>query len=264
MERNASSFVRSRTPALRISYHCEAYSARNVLASCSKWACRELLYSCKSLDFSCSLFTRPPQSNLSLVPSASFLMVPDGSEERLLGNLYFLLYSPYHHLDPVVFQLLQLVRCHRFAVDLVESWHLLTIGAGVEYIGQSLGLQRFAVTIEDRGQFVAGIKGQRDMILDVEAGLLAHILDVVSQVTYQALFAQFWRNCCFQRNNVAALLRSYKAWTSGSNHLNLIRCEFNRLAIKRKMELASLAEELCSLLCAMRVQRFEFCQDFLD
>src|SRR5260221_8629315 len=58
MAGNASSLVRSRTPALRTSYHWEAYSARKVVASFSKWALRALSYRCKSLAFSCSLFIR--------------------------------------------------------------------------------------------------------------------------------------------------------------------------------------------------------------
>src|SRR5579863_4818657 len=65
MADNASSLVRSRTPALRTSYHSEAYSARNVLASCFKWARRALSYRCKSLVFSCSLVIRSPLRQFS-------------------------------------------------------------------------------------------------------------------------------------------------------------------------------------------------------
>src|SRR5581483_10009707 len=75
MAGNASSFVRSRTPALRTSYHWEAYSARNVPALFSRWARRELSYRDKSLAFSCSLFIyrSPPgqvsESERTLVPT---------------------------------------------------------------------------------------------------------------------------------------------------------------------------------------------------
>src|SRR6266700_399419 len=80
MAGNASSLVRSRTPALRTSYHWEAYSARKVLASCSKWARRALSYRCKSLAFSCSLVIRAPLRQFS-DPSRNLILT------RIHGNL---------------------------------------------------------------------------------------------------------------------------------------------------------------------------------
>src|SRR5258708_8432924 len=107
---------------------------------------------------------------------------------------------------------------------------------------------------QDRSQSFIGIKRQRDMILDVEAGFFTHILHVVRQVPHQAFFTQFWRNCGFQSYHISALFSSYETRASSCNYLYLIRSKFDLLTLDREIDPACLVEYLSRLIRPMCLQ----------
>ncbi len=89
------------------------------------------------------------------------------------------------------------------------------------------------------------------MILDVEASLFPHVLHIVGQVAYQALFAQLRRDRCFQGDDIAPLLGGDKARACGGDYFNFIRGKFDLLAIDGEVQMPGLVEQPGSLLCAM-------------
>src|SRR5258708_6406823 len=114
-----------------------------------------------------------------------------------------------------------------------------------------------------RGQIFTCIQRKLNVVLDSESGPLTHVLHIVGQVAYQAFFAQFWRNRGFQGYDIAAILSSHEARTSGCYHLYFVRCKLDVLPLDSEIQLARLVLRPCCFLRSLSIQGFEYRQYFL-
>src|SRR5947209_15707214 len=95
---------------------------------------------------------------------------------------------------------------------------------------------------EYRGQLLVGVERESNVILDVEASLFAHILDVVCQVAYKTLFAQFGRDRRFKGDDVASLFGGDEARTSSGNDFDFVGSQLDLLTIDGETQCACLVE----------------------
>src|SRR5438045_5063391 len=100
------------------------------------------------------------------------------------------------------------------------------------------------------------------MILNVEAGSLTHVLDIVRQVANQALFPQFGGDRRFESDDVPSLLSRHKARASCCHYMNLFWRERKLLTVDCEAERACLIEQFGCLTNAVRIKRPECCQGF--
>src|SRR5258708_11349137 len=114
-----------------------------------------------------------------------------------------------------------------------------------------------------RGQIFTCIQRKLNVVLDSESGPLTHVLHIVGQVAYQAFFGKFWRNRGFQGYDIAAILSSHEARTSGCYHLYFVRCKLDVLPLDSEIQLARLVQRPCCFLRSLSIQSFEYRQYFL-